>query len=41
MKGLIQQMRRSTDPGKLEKNLAKIAVAVGLPENPNRWMTDD
>jgi transcriptional regulator with XRE-family HTH domain len=41
MKGLIQQMRRSTDPGKLEKNLAKIAVAVGLPENPNRWMTND
>jgi transcriptional regulator with XRE-family HTH domain len=40
MKGLIQQMRRRTDPGKLEKNLAKIAAAVGLPENFNRWMTN-
>jgi transcriptional regulator with XRE-family HTH domain len=41
MKGLIQQMRRWTDPGKLERNLAKIAAAVGLPENPNRWTTND
>jgi transcriptional regulator with XRE-family HTH domain len=41
MKGLIQQMRRWTEPGKLERNLAKIAAAVGLPENPNRWTTND
>ena len=41
MKGLIQQVRRWTDPGKLERNLAKIAAAVGLPESPNRWMTND
>ena len=39
--GLIQQVRLWTDPGKLEKNLAKIAVAVGLPENLNRWTTKD
>jgi transcriptional regulator with XRE-family HTH domain len=41
MKGLIQQLRRSTDPGKLERNLAKIATAVGSPESSNRWMTND
>src|ERR1700730_8481955 len=41
MKGLIQQVRLWTDPGKLERNLAKIAAAVGLPESPNRWMTND
>jgi len=41
MKGLIQQVRRWTDPGKLERNLAKIAAVVGLPENPNRWTTND
>ena len=41
MKGLIQQVRRWTDPGKLERNLGKIAAAVGLPESPNRWMTND
>jgi transcriptional regulator with XRE-family HTH domain len=41
MNGLIQQMRRSTDPGKLERNLAKIATAVGLPDNSSRWMTKD
>ena len=34
MKGLIQQVRRWTDPGKLERNLAKITAAVGLPESP-------
>ncbi len=41
MKGLIQQMRRSTDPGKLELNLAKIAAQLGLPDNSNQWMTND
>ena len=41
MKGLIQQVRLWTDPGKLERNLAKIAAAVGLPESPNIWMTND
>jgi len=41
MKGLIQQVRRWTDPGKLERNLSKIAAVVGLPENPNRWITND
>jgi hypothetical protein len=39
--GLIQQVRRWTDPGKLERNLARIAAAVGLPESSNRWMTND
>lgn len=39
--GLIRQVSRWTDPGKLEKNLAKIAAAVGLPENPNLWITKD
>jgi hypothetical protein len=41
MNGLIQQMRRSTDAGKLERNLAKIATAVGLPDSSSRWMTKD
>lgn len=41
MKGLIQQVRRWTDPGKLERNLAKISAAVGLPESSNRWTTND
>lgn len=35
--GLLQQLRRSTDPGKVERNLAKIATAIGLPGNFNRW----
>jgi len=29
MKGLIQQVRRRIDPGKLERNLAKIGAVVG------------
>jgi transcriptional regulator with XRE-family HTH domain len=41
LSGLIQQVRRWMDPGKLEKNLAKIAAAVGLPETPDRWTTKD
>jgi hypothetical protein len=41
LSGLIQQVRRWMDPGKLEKNLAKIAAAVGLPKTPDRWTTKD
>ena len=41
VKGLIHQVRGWTDPGKLERNLAKIAAVVGLPEIPDKWMTND
>ena len=37
MRGLIQQVSRWTKPGKLEKNLDKIAAAVGVPESASRW----
>jgi transcriptional regulator with XRE-family HTH domain len=39
--GLIQQVSRWTQPGKLERNLNRIAAAVGLPESASkRWMSD-
>ncbi len=41
LKALIQQMRRSTDPGKLERNLIKIAAQVGLPVSSIEWMIKD
>jgi transcriptional regulator with XRE-family HTH domain len=41
LNSLIQQMRRSTDPGKLERNLIKIAAQVGLPVSSVEWMTKD
>ena len=41
LKSLIQQMRRSTDPGKLERNLIKIAAQVGVPVDSIEWMTKD
>lgn len=31
--GLIQQVTRWTKPGKVEKNLSKIAASLGLPES--------
>jgi transcriptional regulator with XRE-family HTH domain len=41
LNSLIQQMRRSTDPGKLERNLIKIAMQIGLPVSSIEWMTKD
>ncbi|MBS0422359.1 MAG: helix-turn-helix transcriptional regulator [Proteobacteria bacterium] len=38
LNGLIQQMRRSTDPGKLERNLARILAALGLPDDSGQWL---
>jgi transcriptional regulator with XRE-family HTH domain len=41
LRGLIQQVSRWTQPGKLERNLNRIAAAVGLPESASkRWMSD-
>ena len=37
LRGLVDQVSRWTKPGKLEKNLDKIALAVGLPEGAGRW----
>ena|ERR1041384_195035 len=33
LKGLIQQVSRHSTPGKVERNLKRLAVAVGLSEN--------
>jgi transcriptional regulator with XRE-family HTH domain len=41
MNGLIRQVGRWTNPGKLERNLNRIAAAVGLPENASKWLTND
>lgn len=30
IEGLVQQMRRSTDPGKVERNLVRVRVTLGL-----------
>ena len=38
-KGLIGQVSRWTKPGKLERNLDRIAKAVGLSERPSKWLT--
>jgi len=40
LRGLIQQVGGWTRPGKVEKNLDKIAVTVGLPEGPGKWLTN-
>jgi transcriptional regulator with XRE-family HTH domain len=37
LRGLVTQVGRWTKPGKLERNLDKITVAVGLPEGVGRW----
>ncbi len=39
--GLTQQVRRWTSPGRLERNLGKIATTVGSPESARRWMIND
>lgn len=38
LEGLVRQVNRWAPPGKVEKNLARIAAAVGLPDNASsRW----
>lgn len=37
-KGLVEQLRRSMRPGRLERNLDKLAKAVGLSEVPVKWL---
>ena len=39
LNGLIQQVTRWTKPGKVEKNLSKIAASLGLPESAGTWST--
>jgi transcriptional regulator with XRE-family HTH domain len=39
LKGLIKQVSLSSAPGKVERNLRKLAAAVGLPESPEKWLT--
>ena len=29
----------SSAPGKVERNVRKLAAAVGLPEDPEKWLT--
>jgi transcriptional regulator with XRE-family HTH domain len=41
LKGLIQQVCLWTKPGKVEKNLDRIAAAIGLPEGGGKWMIND
>ena len=37
--GLIRQVSRGSAPGKVERNLRKLAAAVGLPEGSGKWLT--
>jgi len=39
LKGLIQQVRGHSTPGKVERNLNRLAVALGLPEDSEKWLT--
>jgi len=39
LKGLIQQVSRWSAPGKVERNLSRLAAAVGLPEGSDKWLT--
>jgi transcriptional regulator with XRE-family HTH domain len=39
LKGLIQQVSRWSTPGKVERNLTRLAAAVGLPEGSEKWLT--
>jgi transcriptional regulator with XRE-family HTH domain len=41
LKGLIQQVGLWTKPGKVEKNLDRIATAIGLPEGGGKWLIND
>jgi len=38
LKGLIQQVRNESRPGKVERNLDRLAVALGLPEDWGKWL---
>jgi transcriptional regulator with XRE-family HTH domain len=38
-KGVIQQVSRQSTPGKVERNLSRLAAALGLPENSEKWLT--
>ena len=38
LKGLIQQVRSHSIPGKVERNLNRLAGALGLPEDWEKWL---
>jgi|SRR5579862_2342956 len=39
LKGLVQQVSRWSTPGKVERNLGKLAAALGLSERSGKWLT--
>lgn len=41
VRGLVQEAARWTKPGKLEKNLRKLAAEVGASRSIHEWLTND
>ena len=39
MKGLLEQVTRFAPPGKVERNLKRIAAALEVPQSANKWLT--
>ncbi|MBS0365504.1 MAG: helix-turn-helix transcriptional regulator [Proteobacteria bacterium] len=37
LKALVEQLSSATPPGKVERNLSKLAAAVGLPASADKW----
>ncbi|HVO46602.1 MAG TPA: helix-turn-helix transcriptional regulator [Steroidobacteraceae bacterium] len=38
LNGLIRQVSHQSIPGKVERNLGRLAAALGLPGNPEKWL---
>ncbi len=41
IRGLIRQVSRSTTPGRVERNLGRVAAAVGLAPGAHKWLKND
>ncbi len=39
IKGLLGQVTRWSTPGKVERNLRRLAAALGVPQSAERWLT--
>ncbi len=39
LKGLVEQVSRRSMPGKVERNIIRLAATLGLPENSEKWRT--
>jgi len=40
IKGLLEQVTRFAPPGKVERNLKRIAAALEVPQSANKWLTN-